>query len=103
MAKNEREIREELIRELQTTGGLKAYETAMRICDDPKATSAAKASAVNSLLRAGGFFEKQETTDEKDLHELSGPEMAAMATKLLREYKESLSDRKGQDSNSIFE
>jgi hypothetical protein len=88
MAKSERQIREELIRELQTTGGLKAYETAMRICDDPKATSAAKASAVNSLLRAGGFFEKQETTDEKELHELSGPELAAKVARALQKSKE---------------
>ncbi|MBQ0820025.1 MULTISPECIES: hypothetical protein [Microvirga] len=84
MAKSERQIREELIRELQTTGGLKAYQTAMKICDDPHATSAAKASAVNSLLRAGGFFEKQETADEKELHELSGQELEARVAKLLR-------------------
>jgi adenylyl- and sulfurtransferase ThiI len=84
MAKSERQIREELIRELQTTGGLKAYQTAMKICDDPNATSAAKASAVNSLLRAGGFFEKQETADEKQPHEFTGQELEARVAKLLR-------------------
>jgi hypothetical protein len=84
MAKNEREIRDELIRELQTTGALKAYNTAMSICDDPKATSAAKASAVNSLFRAGGLFEKQETADDRELHELDGRELEAKVAKLLR-------------------
>jgi hypothetical protein len=100
MAKSEREIREELIRELQTTGGLKAYETAMRICDDPKATSAAKASAVNSLLRAGGFFEKQETADEKELHELTGPELAARLAKVLRRSEDS--DRSHDNRGDLF-
>ena len=101
MAKSEREIREELIRELQTTGGLKAYQTAMRICDDPKATSAAKASAVNSLLRAGGFFEKQETADEKELHELSGHELAAKVARALR--KSADNDRARESEGNLFD
>ena len=101
MAKSERQIREELIRELQTTGGLKAYQTAMKICDDPEATSAAKASAVNSLLRAGGFFEKQETADEKELHELSGHELAAKVAKLLRRSQEN--DRQTDSMGGVFD
>jgi hypothetical protein len=100
MAKSEHQIREELIRELQTTGGLKAYQTAMKICDDPNATSAAKASAVNSLLRAGGFFEKQETADEKELHELSGQELAAKVAKALRSSED---DRQPARESDLFD
>jgi len=76
MAKSEAQIREELVRELQTAGGLKAYRTAMQICDDPKATAAAKASAVNSLFRAGGFFDKQEVPTNKAPHEMTAEEIS---------------------------
>jgi hypothetical protein len=100
MEKNERQIREELIRELQTTGALKAYNTAMSICDDPKATSAAKASAVNSLFRAGGLFEKQETSDDKELHELDGRELEAKVARLLRKSHED--DRQPISEGDLF-
>jgi hypothetical protein len=101
MAKSERQIREELSRELQTTGALKAYNTAMQICDHPKATSAAKASAVNSLFRAGGLFEKQETADEKELHELSGAELAAKVARALQKSHED--DRRPTSEGDLFD
>jgi hypothetical protein len=61
--------------------------SAVSICDDPKATAAAKVSAVNSLLRADGFFEKRETSGDKELHELSGQELAARLAKALRSWE----------------
>jgi hypothetical protein len=67
---------------MRTEGALIAYRTAVKICRDPKATAAAKASAVNSLFRAGGFFANQDIGDrEKDLSQMSPTEVDAALRK----------------------
>jgi hypothetical protein len=86
---DETEVRDELTHKMRTEGALIAYRTAVKICRDPKATAAAKASAVNSLFRAGGFFANQESGDRaKDLSEMTAGEVSAA----LRKAKASLSN-----------
>ncbi|SHH20768.1 hypothetical protein [Bradyrhizobium erythrophlei] len=88
-------VRDELTHKMRTEGALIAYRTAVKICRDPKATAAAKASAVNSLFRAGGFFANQESGDrEKDLSEMTPAELKAA----LRKAETSLKSRKDEIS-----
>lgn len=92
---DEPDAREALTRELRTSGALIAYRTAVAICLDPKAASAAKASAVNSLPRAGGFFEIRDDDDgEKDPSEMSPEEINAA----LRKARAKLAEAKGEPS-----
>lgn len=82
---DEEEIRGGLTRKLRTVGALKAYNTAMAICDDPKATAAAKASAVNSLFRAGGFFASTDDDGgQKEPHEMTAEEIGKRIALLRR-------------------
>ena len=79
---DEADLRDELTHKMRTEGALVAYRTALKICRDPKATAAAKASAVNSLFRAGGFFANQDTGDRtKDPSEMSPDEVKAALRK----------------------
>jgi hypothetical protein len=79
---DEAEVRDELTHKMRTEGALIAYHTAVKICRDPKATAAAKASAVNSLFRAGGFFVNQDSGDRsKDPSEMNADELKAAVRK----------------------
>ena len=90
---DEAEVRDELTHKMRTEGALIAYRTAVKICRDPKATAAAKASAVNSLFRAGGFFVNQDPADRaKDISEMSADEVKAA----LRKAETSLKNREGE-------
>jgi hypothetical protein len=90
---DEAEARDELTHKMRTEGALIAYRTAVKICRDPKATAAAKASAVNSLFRAGGFFANQESGDRtKDLSEMTPAEVKAA----LRKAETSLKNREDE-------
>ena len=79
----EDQLRDELSHKMRTAGAVKAYRTAISICDDPKATAAAKASAVNSLFRAGGFFAPQDPDAGagKQLSEMTADELRAASRK----------------------
>ena len=89
----EAEVRDELTHKMRTEGALIAYRTAVKICRDPKATAAAKASAVNSLFRAGGFFANQESGDRaKDMSEMNADELKAA----LRRAETSLKNREDE-------
>lgn len=79
----ENDLPDELTHKMRTAGAVKAYRTAMAICDDPKATAAAKASAVNSLFRAGGFFAVQDPNAGagKDLADMTADELRASSRK----------------------
>ncbi|WBU31457.1 hypothetical protein OOZ54_08140 [Rhodopseudomonas palustris] len=72
---DEIEARETLSRDLRTRGAIIAYQTAIAICQEPKASWAAKASAVNSLFRVGGFFAPLGEDSEKELHEMTHAEV----------------------------
>src|SRR5258707_3974150 len=90
---DETEVRDELSHKMRTEGALIAYRTAVKICRDPKATAAAKASAVNSLFRAGGFFANQDSGGrEKDPSEMSPAEVKAA----LRKAETSLKNREDE-------
>ncbi len=85
---DEAEMRDELTHKMRTEGALVAYRTALKICRDPKATAAAKASAVNSLFRAGGFFANQDIGDrEKEPAEMTPGEVQAALRKALASLK----------------
>lgn len=73
------DLKDELSHKMRTAGAVIAYRTAVAICKDPKATAAAKASAVNSLFRAGGFFAAQDpgAGTGKELHEMTADELRA--------------------------
>lgn len=95
---DEAEVREELTHKMRTEGALVAYRTAVKICRDPKATAASKASAVNSLFRAGGFFANQDTGDrEKEPSEMSPAEVKAA----LRKAETSLKTREDEVTKSL--
>jgi hypothetical protein len=90
---DEADARDELTHKMRTEGALIAYRTAVKICRDPKATAAAKASAVNSLFRAGGFFANQDAGDRaKDPSEMSPDEIKAA----LRKAETSLKNREDE-------
>jgi hypothetical protein len=75
-------IRDALTRRMRTEGARVAFDTALAICRDPKASAAAKASAVNSLLRAGGFFNNFGANDGgKDLSQMTPDEIDAALRK----------------------
>jgi hypothetical protein len=100
---DEAEMRDELTYKMRTRGALVAYKTALAICEDPNATAAAKASAVNSLLRAGGFFANPESGGrEKDPSEMTPAEVKAA----LRKAEASLKNREDEISKpkvSLFD
>src|SRR5260221_2752162 len=75
----ENDLRDELNHQMRTRGAVIAYRTAIAICEDPKATAAAKASACNSLFRAGGFFGPHAADDggAKGLAEMTADELRA--------------------------
>jgi hypothetical protein len=87
--KSAAETRAELEDYLAIVGLRVAVETAIAICKDPKATAAARASATNSLLRAGalgGFARNYDPTDDgKELHEMSAAEIQQRLKKLRRD------------------
>lgn len=75
--------RDGLSRKLRTEGAVIAYDTAVSICRDPKATAAAKASAVNSLFRAAGFFANREDDNGgKQPSEMTADEIDAALRRL---------------------
>ncbi|MCP3417788.1 hypothetical protein NLM16_27135 [Bradyrhizobium brasilense] len=53
---DDEEVREELLRRLQTRGAAKALKTSMEVCDNKKAPAAARVQAASNILRAGGYF-----------------------------------------------
>lgn len=92
------DLKDELSHQLRTKGAVIAYRTAVAICEDPKATSAAKASAVNSLFRAGGFFAPQDPDagGGKELHEMTADELRAASQKAKAALDELEQDSKEQ-------
>ncbi|MGB3045014.1 MAG: hypothetical protein WBB98_17715 [Xanthobacteraceae bacterium] len=93
---DDEDARDGLSRKLRTEGARIAYDTAVSICRDPKATSAAKASAVNSLFRAGGFFSNYDLgSGEKDLSEMSPEEV----NEALRKTQAALARREAEKSS----
>jgi hypothetical protein len=100
---DESEVRDELTYKMRTEGALIAYRTAVSICRDPKATAAAKASAVNSLFRAGGFFVNQDADERpKDLSEMSPDELKASLRKAEAQLKQRERE-KASSADNLFD
>lgn len=106
------DLKDELSHKMRTAGAVIAYRTAVAICKDPKATAAAKASAVNSLFRAGGFFAPQEPDAgaEKQLHEMTADELRAASSKtraqlaaLDRDGREDATGNAGAEAGGLFD
>jgi hypothetical protein len=64
-----------LMRRIRTEGVELAYETAVSICRDPKAPAPAKATALTALFRVAGLFEKTDSDDDKEPHEMTAEEL----------------------------
>lgn len=83
---NPAETRRHLQERMETEGALLAYETAVAICRDPKASATAKSSAVKSLLFVGGYDGKPPPDRDKPISELTYAETTALLTDLRREH-----------------
>lgn len=80
-------VRRERVRRRSRVEGIEvAYETALSICRDAKATSQAKSNAVRTLMEIGGMLNRADRNDEKpsgkELHEMTGEELAAYKRQL---------------------
>jgi hypothetical protein len=75
---DERSIRTVLVRRIRTEGALAAFEAALSLCKDTTAPANARASAINSVLRAGGFFGlSDDDAGGKDLSQMTRDEIDA--------------------------
>ena len=79
------ETRRELRLLMQTEGARIAYDTAKSICLDPKASATAKASAINSLLRVGGFDGKPDPDGDVPVEEMTGAQLARRIAQIDRQ------------------
>lgn len=95
--------RDGLTRRLRTEGAMIAYRTAIAICLDPKAPANAKASAVNSLFRAGGFFANQDGDDgPKDPSQMTAGEIDAVLRRAQTELNRQ-QDRDAKPPGNLFD
>ncbi|TCQ81207.1 hypothetical protein EDF68_102497 [Ochrobactrum sp. BH3] len=78
-----------VIRRARVEGVEAAYESALEICRDKKASSQAKSNASRTLLEIGGMLQRadrnQEKPSGKELHEMTGDELAAHRKQLERQ------------------
>lgn len=80
------EFASQLRRRAQTEGAQIAYETAVALCQDPKAPAQAKSAALNAILRMGGYFEKLgDDGSDKQVDDMSPEELDAAIRRLRRE------------------
>jgi hypothetical protein len=95
------EARRELRYRMETEGAQIAYDTAVGICRDPKASATAKASAVNSLLRVGGYDGKPEPDTGKAISDMTPAELKALLARtdvMLARY-----EAQSGDQNDVFD
>lgn len=85
MEKSPEDVRRELRFRMETEGALLAFETAVGICRDPKASATAKASALKALLFVGGYHGKPEPDVDKPLSEMTHDELSRAAERIRRE------------------
>lgn len=78
------EARRYLQERMETEGALLAYETAVGICRDPKASATAKASALKALFYVAGHDGKPAPDRDKPLSEITRDEAEAMIADLKR-------------------
>lgn len=78
------EVRRHLQERMETEGALLAYETAVGICRDPKASATAKASALKALFYVAGHDGKPAPDRDKPISEMTRAETEAMIAELKR-------------------
>lgn len=71
-----------LWRKIRTEGVELAYATAVGICRDPSAPAPAKATALTALFRVAGYFNKPDTGEEKEPHEMDAEELSSSIRQL---------------------
>lgn len=91
MTKREMSVTAELARvrrRIQIEGASVAVEALLAVCKDPKSPAPAKATAGVALLRAAGLADKTTDPSEKELHEMTGQELAQAIQRLRDEQAE---------------
>jgi hypothetical protein len=90
------EAREILDHDLRTVGARAAYKALLEVCQDPKAPAPARATSGTALLRAAGYFNRENDRDgEKPIHALTFDEIERRIQKLDRQRR--ASERKPRD------
>jgi hypothetical protein len=79
--RNSREAVAELRERIRTEGAEAAYNALLRVCNDPKASAQALATAGSTLFRATGLLEKSEEGSTKEACEMSPEELNAAVAK----------------------
>lgn len=67
-----------IVRRAKTEGIEVAYESALRVCKDPKSPAQAQSNAARTLLQIGGLLERADRVQQfetKNLAEMSGEEL----------------------------
>jgi hypothetical protein len=97
------EAREALDHELRTVGARAAYQALLEVCQDTKAPAPARATSGTALLRAAGYFNRENDRDEKPIHELSMDEIERRIQKLNRQSAEPKRRRRRSTEPSVFD
>lgn len=98
-----------LMTRIQTDGAEAAFEAAQDILKDKSAAAAARASAINSVWRAGGYFDNKRDGMVKPPEEMTAAEVSARISQLRAESErlaagETSDDDQGEDDkpNDLF-
>lgn len=102
-SKDRIEVMERARQRLQTEGVEAAVEALISVCRDPKAPAPAKSTAGTSLLRANGFFDRANTTPEKEPHEMTAAELRTHMARLERDRDALLAEMKAEGGESAFD
>lgn len=102
---DDEEMREALLRRLQTRDALKAIRTSVAVCDDKKAPAAARVQAASNILRAGGFFARRDPdeTRSKEPHEMTGEELQKAGAEAQRDLRALLAKIEKRDAKDVFD
>ena len=80
------ETRRHLQERFETEGTVLAYETAVGLCRDPKASATAKAQALKVLLAVAGYDGKPAPDRDKPISEMTRAETDALLADLRRKH-----------------
>jgi hypothetical protein len=98
------QVQRDLLIRIRTEGATAAYEAALAICKDPNAPPQARANSSNTILRAGGYFEKAEDGADKPPSEMTMAEIQAQLANLEGTRRRLLQEgRYDEDDPGIFD
>lgn len=96
-----------VLRRARVEGIEAAFESALEICRDKKAASQAKSNAARILLEVGGLYNRMDRSEEKpsgkELHEMTGEELAAHRRQLEMKSRQIETLIKSKSTNDAFE